>query len=470
MLQQQAFVITNFAMLLDGVVVIVAGYLAHYLTYLLSGGSWSMPLEVFVGSVMLVMFVNNYTLGAIGLYADQRRSSRLGLAWDLFRATMVDFSVLSVVIFVFQQYHYSRDFFIFFAIATFTLLLAGRLLFNLCIANLARRPRHRRKILVVGCGDRGSFVADLMDRQLSWGHEIIGRLAVDDEADNGHGVPTIGHIDDLGTVLKERTVDEVIFAIGADKSVSLNEHIAICKRIGIPARILPSLWSRDDHPPLQVERCQGVPFLVIRTDTFHATGLLYKRILDIIGGAVGVGFFFLLYPVIGLAIKLDSPGPVLFAQTRMGKNGRVFRILKFRTMYRDADKMKQELAAANEMNGAIFKIKDDPRITRVGRWLRKTSLDEVPQFWNVLVGEMSLVGTRPPTLEEVENYKDWHLRRLSIKPGITGLWQISGRNQIRDFDEIVRLDCRYLENWRLMEDIRIILKTVIVVLKRKGAR
>jgi len=469
MIQQQAYVITNIAMLLDGMLVILAGYVSHYLGYRFSSGGWQMPPEIFVGSVMIVMFVNNYTMGSIGLYGDRRRTSRLGLAWDVFRTNLVNFSVLSVFIFLFKQYHYPRIFFIFFGIANFLFLLAGRLLFNCYISTLSQRGTHSRKILVVGCGDRGRFVSDLLAAQLSWGHEVIGRLGLDNEEANGHGLETIGRIDDLADVLKERTVDEVVFAIGPDRAIDLGKYINVCKKIGIPARILPSLWSANDHPPLLVERCQGVPFLVIKTDSFHATGLLYKRLLDIMGGLAGTAAFIALYPFVATAIKLDSPGPVIFAQTRMGQNGRTFRMLKFRTMYRDADKMRRQLRGRNEMNGAIFKIKDDPRITRVGRWLRKTSLDEVPQFWNVLVGEMSLVGTRPPTLEEVEHYKDWHLRRLSIKPGITGLWQISGRNQIKDFDEIVRLDCRYLENWRLMEDIRIILKTVLVVLKRKGA-
>ena len=159
----------------------------------------------------------------------------------------------------------------------------------------------------------------------------------------------------------------------------------------------------------------------------------------------------------------------LYKQKRMGQHGRTFNLYKFRTMYQDADKRRQDLVANNVMNGAMFKMKDDPRITKVGRWLRKTSIDEIPQFLNVLTGEMSLVGTRPPMIEEVEEYKLEHLKRISNKPGITGLWQVSGRNIITDFDEIVDLDCKYSDNWRFSDDLKILLKTVVVVLQRKGA-
>jgi lipopolysaccharide/colanic/teichoic acid biosynthesis glycosyltransferase len=176
-----------------------------------------------------------------------------------------------------------------------------------------------------------------------------------------------------------------------------------------------------------------------------------------------------MYPIIGLAIKLDSPGPVLFKQKRVGQNGRIFHLCKFRSMYIDAEEQKEHLSAQNEMQGAMFKIQHDPRVTRVGKWLRKTSLDEFPQFVNVLKGEMSLVGTRPPTPDEVERYRPEHLRRISAKPGITGLWQISGRNKITDFEQVVELDCKYLDRWRFYDDIKILLRTVYVVMQRKGA-
>jgi lipopolysaccharide/colanic/teichoic acid biosynthesis glycosyltransferase len=191
--------------------------------------------------------------------------------------------------------------------------------------------------------------------------------------------------------------------------------------------------------------------------------------MDIAGGLVGTLFFLFMYPFVSLAIKLDSKGPVIFRQKRVGRHGRVFKLYKFRSMYHDAEERKAALIEKNQMNGAMFKINNDPRITKVGNWLRRFSIDEFPQFINVLKGEMSLVGTRPPTLEEVREYMPEHLKRISAKPGITGLWQVSGRNEIKDFDKVVELDCQYLDNWRFSDDLKILAKTFFVVLKRKGA-
>ena len=176
---------------------------------------------------------------------------------------------------------------------------------------------------------------------------------------------------------------------------------------------------------------------------------------------------FVLFVIFGPIIKLQSPGPVLFTQKRVGRNGRVFNMYKFRSMYDDAEKRKADLLDKNEMNGLMFKIDNDPRITPVGRFLRRTSLDEFPQFYNILKGDMSLVGTRPPTVDEFNEYSYYHKKRLSFRPGLTGMWQVSGRNDITDFDEIVRLDVEYIDNWNLMLDIKILLKTLGVIFKGK---
>ena len=268
--------------------------------------------------------------------------------------------------------------------------------------------------------------------------------------------------------MTQHAIDEVVFAVSGDRSVNLKPHLAYCYKVGIPVRILPALWNMNERI-LAMETCQGIPFLTMRSTPFNASGLFYKRILDFIGGLVGTLVFLLIYPAVAIAIKRDSAGPVLFKQMRMGQHGRVFALYKFRTMCADAEAQKACLMDKNEMNGAIFKVANDPRITRVGRFLRKTSLDEFPQFINVLRGQMSLVGTRPPTLEEVEKYKPEHLKRISAKPGITGLWQVSGRNKITDFDQIVALDCQYLDDWRFFNDLKILFKTIFVVLQRKGA-
>lgn len=198
--------------------------------------------------------------------------------------------------------------------------------------------------------------------------------------------------------------------------------------------------------------------------------LLIKRAFDILGGLIGVVLTGILTVFIAPAIKLDSPGPVFFAQTRIGKNGRRFKIYKFRSMYQDAEARKKELEKENEVKGLMFKMENDPRITKVGAFLRSTSLDEFPQFLNVLKGDMSLVGTRPPTVDEFENYDEHYRRRLSMTPGLTGMWQVSGRSDISDFDEVVRLDLKYIDNWSLTLDFKILLQTFIVVLGHRGAK
>ncbi|MBX6421988.1 sugar transferase [Thermosulfurimonas sp. F29] len=465
MFQQQARVINNFLMFLDAVCILLAGYVAYLLRRYLSGGKWTIDGELFVYSVSLVIFINNYTMGRIGLYGDRKFQNYLQLIWAVFKAVFVDFLFLSSFIFIFKKTNYSRGFFLLFASLSFFFMILERITVQIYLRHFARRRLHARNLLLVGDRQRGRIVAEALEQQLSWGHKIIGRVLL-----NGRDTSpdVVGSLKDLPQILRRYPVDEVIFAIGGDKGIDLPYYLDICRKMGVDARILPALWS-PESPHLGVESIQGIPFLTLRVTGLNATGLLYKRILDIIGGLVGTFIFLLMYPFVAIAIKLDSPGPVLFKQKRVGQNGRIFTLYKFRTMYVDAEKRKRELMARNVMKGPMFKLEDDPRITRVGRFLRRTSLDEFPQFWNVLKGEMSLVGTRPPLPEEVEKYDLWHWRRISIKPGITGLWQISGRNKITDFEKVVELDCRYLENWCFLDDLKILLKTIVVVLQRKGA-
>ncbi|XPM59869.2 MAG: sugar transferase [Leptolyngbya sp. IPPAS B-1204] len=192
-----------------------------------------------------------------------------------------------------------------------------------------------------------------------------------------------------------------------------------------------------------------------------------KRCLDILGALVGLTLTALIFLPIAIAIYLDNPGPILYSQTRCGWRGRQFRIWKFRSMVVNAEQLKHTVQ--NQANGHVFKNDNDPRITRVGRFLRRTSLDELPQFWNVLLGDMSLVGTRPPTVDEVKKYNNRHWQRLEVKPGITGEWQANGRSSISDFEQIVDMDLRYMYNWSIAYDVKLILKTIQVVLHRKGA-
>ncbi|MGV7223255.1 MAG: sugar transferase [Nitrospinales bacterium] len=466
MLQQQVNIIITVLMVLDALCVICAGYGAYYFRVYESYGTWTIDTNVFSASVFLVMFLNNYMMGRFKLYGDIRPSSYINLTWRIFKAIVVDFGTLSVGIVLLQQKDYSRLFLLSFAGLCFLFLASYRVLIQLYLDKTLKSGDYSRRILIVGNLERGRFVTGLLNSQLSWGHDVVGQLSIEREECLTDG--SLGCIEDLPQILREHTIDEVVFAVEGNRDVPLSPYLKNCKKMGIPVRILPGLWNTKDKS-LSIEKCQDVPFLTIRTSNIDAAGLLYKRVLDLVGGVVGTVIFLINYPFVAIAIKFDSEGPVLYKQKRMGQHGRTFNLYKFRTMYQDADKRRQDLVANNVMNGAMFKMKDDPRITKVGRWLRKTSIDEIPQFLNVLTGEMSLVGTRPPMIEEVEEYKLEHLKRISNKPGITGLWQVSGRNIITDFDEIVDLDCKYSDNWRFSDDLKILLKTVVVVLQRKGA-
>lgn len=466
MLQQQVVILNNILLVADAICVVAAGYVAYYLSYFISGGIVPLETNAFYVVLLSMMFINSYMMGRFGLYSDVRPRSIISMAWSIAKAIVLDFAFLGAGFYFYKQLDYSRDFVGYYAVISFGLILLVRAGSMLYLDLWSPKGFNVSRILIVGDRDRGGYVENILKDQISWGHEIVGRVGVKDEDDKESDV--LGLLDELPHILKKHSIDEVVFAVAGDRSVDLNPYLSYCHKIGMPVRILPAMWHERECY-LSMEVCQGIPFLTMRTTNFNASGLLYKRILDIIGGALGTLCFLFMFPFVAMAIKRDSPGPVLFRQKRIGQHGRIFEVIKFRTMCADAEAKKTELFKQNEMNGAIFKLKADPRITKVGRFLRKTSLDEFPQFINVLKGEMSLVGTRPPTLEEVEKYRPEHLKRIAAKPGITGMWQVSGRNKIQDFDRIVELDCQYLDHWRFWVDIKILGKTVFVVLQRKGA-
>jgi exopolysaccharide biosynthesis polyprenyl glycosylphosphotransferase len=264
-------------------------------------------------------------------------------------------------------------------------------------------------------------------------------------------------------------VDEVIFALPKDYVGEVEPYVLLCEKMGITVRIVLNLYDLK-LSKTHVTTIGTLPILTFHTVSLNTTQMLVKRLMDIFGSIIGLIITGFLSIFIIPAIKIDSSGPAIFSQKRVGLNGRTFKLYKFRSMTCDADTKKYQLAKLNQIKaGRMFKIKNDPRVTKFGNFLRRTSLDELPQFFNVLKGDMSLVGTRPPTLDEVSKYEDFHRRRISIKPGITGLWQISGRSSITNFDEVVKLDTKYIDKWSIWLDIKIILKTVLIVFKRNNA-
>lgn len=304
-----------------------------------------------------------------------------------------------------------------------------------------------------------------------WSHQITA-LALMDVVEPGetyHHVPVVAGKKDLFEKINQLVLDEVFIYLPEYSNKELGILIEQFELAGITVHVnIDPFDHLISHKT--TETFAGLTVLTYTISDYDFHRLMIKRLLDMVGALVGMLVTLLLTPFIALAIKLDSPGPVLYRQKRIGLNGRSFYLYKFRSMYQDADSKKEELHAKNEIEGPMFKVKNDPRITKVGRFLRRTSLDEFPQFFNVLIGQMSLVGTRPPTPDEYAQYNLQYRRRLSIKPGVTGLWQVSGRSNITNFDEVLRLDLHYIDNWSLGLDIKIILQTILVILTQRGAQ
>lgn len=294
--------------------------------------------------------------------------------------------------------------------------------------------------------------------------------AASGEDNKARSTPQLGEIENIEEILNVNVVDEVVFALPRNYMGEVEKYLLLCEERGITVKLVLDLFDLCLAKTCLLS-VGTLPVLTYHTVSLNNTQLFAKRIMDIIGSLVGLAILGVLSVIIVPAIKLDSKGPIFFKQIRVGQNGRFFYLYKFRSMCYDAEKKKKELIKQNKVkDGYMFKVENDPRVTKVGALLRKSSMDELPQFINVLKGEMSLVGTRPPTVDEVQKYKNLHYRRISIKPGITGMWQINGRSDVTDFDEVVKLDTYYIDHWSLWMDVVIIFKTIIMLLFRnKGA-
>lgn len=330
---------------------------------------------------------------------------------------------------------------------------------------LTKKYRNKKRLLVITTSDRADRIVNKYSSIDNWANRLYGIAVIDKDmkGDNINGVPVVANVHDMMTYMKNEIVDEVYISIRQDKAEELSAVVMQLEDMGIIVHIkLETLDAYKDYD-MKLEKMGKTPVVTFANRFYDYRKLAIKRIIDIIGSIVGLVIMFIAMIFVAPAIKIESPGPVFFKQKRVGRNGRYFYIYKFRSMYMDAEERKKELMAKNEMSGLMFKMKDDPRITKVGKFIRKTSIDELPQFINVFKGDMSIVGTRPPTVNEFKQYEGHHKRRLSMKPGITGMWQAYGRKTITDFEDIVSMDLDYIDNWSIMLDIKIILRTFIAV-------
>lgn len=459
-------------MLIDLALAVLAFILAYHIRDSFTGVASLGPLapfRMYQSTLYFMLPVWFFVFRYFGFYSSQRIRTLSSLFWMVLKAVFVAVVIFAAFIFFFKAQFFSRTLYLLFFLFNLTLLTCEKWTIRLTQSYLREKGYNYRNCILVGNAPKLKTLIELMNRHQEWGIRIEGVVSVDTDTleKEMHGCPVIGHWKELPHILKERVVDEVVFAVPYELMDDLKKHVWECEEIGINVRVVADFIT-PSMAKTKVDNINGIPLITFTTTPHDATMLFAKRCMDVVVSALGMMVLSPVFLVIAVAIKVTSPGPVFFKQKRVGKNGRLFQFYKFRSMYKDAEERKKELEKLNEMSGPAFKIKDDPRVSRVGRFLRRTSLDETPQFLNVLRGDMSLVGPRPPLPDEVKQYDPWQRRRLSMKPGLTCFWQIEGRNVI-GFGEWMKLDLKYIDHWSLGLDIRILLKTVPAVLRGRGA-
>ena len=404
-----------------------------------------------------------------GVYSSRRGVSWFDQTYAIVNATAKGTIVLLALLFAFRPLVYSRLLFLEAAVLIIFLTGLGRFVKGLIEARLRRRGIGVDRVLIVGGGEVGRTVIRTIVARPELGYQIVG--LVDDNPDRGHSdigrVKGMGGLERLAEIVDDERVDQVIVTLPWMYHRKIMGIVNECQRKRVEARIVPDLFQMS-LSQVDVDDLGGIPLIGVRETTIGRWERVLKRSMDVALASVGGFLLFPLMGIIALVVRLDSPGPAIFRQLRVGKGGRQFRCYKFRSMYEGAENEQERLKAYSDRDGPVFKIRDDPRCTRAGRWLRRTSLDELPQFYNVLRGEMSLVGPRPPLPDEVAQYEAWQMRRLEVAPGITGMWQVSGRSDLT-FDEQCLLDIFYIENWSPFLDIKILLRTVPKIVLGDGA-
>ena len=421
------------------------------------------PIVLVIWSVLLFSYHSYHSHRTVMLTKEVTTTLRVVILGNVLLATLA---------FLLPLRQLSRTWFILFVTLSALFLVMEKIAIRIGARYVRAKGLNYRTVLIVGTGRRAIDVARVIENHNYWGYKILGFVSDGHRLSNGWArFRVYGTVPDLRTLLESgefpEIVDEIVFAVTRKKLDEMKQLFILCEELGIRARVAMNFFQ-NRVARIEIEELEGIPFLTFTTTPSNETQLAFKRLLDV---GVSVLLLTLATPIIvlaAIAIKLSSPGSVLFKQERIGLNGRIFTLYKFRTMIENASQRREEVNHLNQMSGPVFKAAADPRVTTVGRILRKFSLDELPQLWNVLRGDMSLVGPRPPIPEEVRSYHRWHRRRLSMKPGLTCLWQISGRNNV-DFDRWMKLDLQYIDNWSPSLDLKILLRTIPAVLSGRGA-
>lgn len=403
-------------------------------------------------------------------YRDLEMSNPIQLGLNLLNQLAIVLVLIYAGLYLFRWDDISRTYVMLIGVVDFVLLIAGRYTSYNGIAWMRKRLGRYHYFLIVGCGTRAHEMATLIEESRGMGLRLVG--FVDPNSGNSKlndwfGRYEIFPVESVEKILGDRVIDEVVFAVSMQELARLEPLMAHCANVGVKTRVqlefLPSPYSR-----IYLENFRDVPLLSLSSAPESELLLLLKRIADL---AMATGSLIVLSPLliaIAAAIRVTSPGNVLFRQVRCGIGGRKFTLYKFRSMVNNAEQLKAELRQLHELNGPVFKMSDDPRITSVGRILRRFSLDELPQLWNILRGDMSFVGPRPAIPDEVEKYEPWQRRRLRMRPGLTCIWVLEGRSDV-DFRRWIQLDLAYIDNWSLWLDFKIFFRTIPIVISGKGA-
>jgi exopolysaccharide biosynthesis polyprenyl glycosylphosphotransferase len=424
-------------------------------------------LPVLLAAVLIFPLLG-YILGA---YKQVELRRPREIATDIVKMAALGLLTLFSALFLLQGHFVSRSFLFVFAVLQFLLLGTSRWLLLIGGTWLRSRPEQRRHFIIVGSGNGAAEVATLLEEGERFGLSLMGFIHIGNEPPTSPAglrrAYSVLPKEQLVEMLHNRIVDEVVFAVEKEELLELEPLMQQCEQEGVRIRIqLDFLPKGFSH--IFVEHLAHVPLLTLASTPQNDFALLFKRAVDVIVSILSLVVLSPLLLILALLVKLTSKGPVLFRQVRCGLGGRQFVLLKFRSMVVNADELLADLSELNEAEAPLFKMRNDPRCTKLGRWMRMFSMDELPQLWNILRGDMSLVGPRPPLPQEVEQYQPWQRRRLRMRPGLTCLWALEGRSQLR-FERLTRLDLLYIDNWSVWLDLKILVKTIPTVLSGRGA-
>jgi exopolysaccharide biosynthesis polyprenyl glycosylphosphotransferase len=470
--KRQELVFRRLVLIADMVVLVASFAAAYALRQLFPPTPFYGTLLPFSGYTWLLWVVVPtwvYLARRLGLMHPENYRSLHGLVLRVVKLQTLAGLVLFSAMYLTRSVEVSRLLLQVFVGASFIMLVMQKLAVRFVLVQLGGPNRsHVRRVLVLGTTPVAARFSRLLQENAHWGAQVAGFLTAGEPTHRFAGKPVLGHVCDLAHVVRTTVIDEVTLAGPVLDAEKLQDLATICIDRGVSFRTLVAMPDNVNGRYHAEDLGNGMYMVSLERAPEEPTPLTVKRAIDLLGSVVGLVLCVIVFVVFARRIRRESGGSAVFSQVRIGRNGRPFTCLKFRTMVVDAEERLQELRASNEMQGAVFKMKDDPRVTPIGRFLRRTYLDELPQFWNVFRGDMSLVGTRPPIPEEVEQYSASHWSRLGMRPGITGLWQVAGNGTVRDFDDIVRLDRQYIDNWSLWLDFKLLLRTCQTVLRRAG--